>query len=47
MATTVPTIKSVTLASEDTYRKEKMVARLKSRGMLTEEAEKYILKGKR
>ncbi len=47
MATTIPTIKNVVLASEDKYRKEKMVQRLKDRGMLTEEAEQYILKGKR
>jgi len=45
MATIVPTIKTVSLSNEDTYRKEKMIATLKNRGMLTTEAENYIRKG--
>lgn len=47
MAGTTPTIKSVKIAREDKYRKEKMIAWLKSRGMLSVEAENYIRKGKR
>lgn len=45
MATTVPTIKNVSLSNEDRYRKEKMIAELNARGMLTAEAENYIRKG--
>lgn len=45
MATTVPTIKNVSLSDEDVYRKEKMITALKNRGMLTTETETYIRKG--
>jgi hypothetical protein len=45
MAKTVPTIKTVSLSNEDTYRKEKMITTLKNRGMLTADSENYIRKG--
>lgn len=45
--TTIPTIKNVVFAGEDTYRKEKMIAFLLSRGMLTTESENFIRKGTR
>ena len=46
-APSVPTIKNVVLASEDKYRKEKMIAWLQSRGMLDATSENFIRKGKR
>jgi len=46
MATTVPTIKRISLANEDLYRKETMIARLKARRMLNVRTEQYIRKGK-
>ena len=46
MATTVPTIKRISLANEDLYRKETMISRLKARRMLDARTEQYIRKGK-
>lgn len=46
MATTF-TSKHVILRNEDKYRKEKMINWLKSRGMLSAEAERFIKKGQR
>jgi len=45
MATT-PTIKKVNLTTADDYRREKMITYLKSRGMLSADAEKFIRQGK-
>ena len=40
--TTIPTVKNVIIASEDKYRKEIMIAWLKSRGMLDSSSEYFI-----
>jgi hypothetical protein len=42
VAMTVPTLKNVVFTSEDSYRREKMIAMLQNRGMLTPYAENYI-----
>lgn len=47
MGTTVPTIKNVIIANEDTYRKEKMISHYESRGMMSQEIADYIRKEKR
>lgn len=38
----IPTVKKVSLTNEDTYRREKMIAWLKSRGMLSADAEHFV-----
>jgi len=42
MAQSVPTLKNVVFTAEDVYRREKMIAMLQNRGMLTPDAENYI-----
>ena len=44
---TVPTIKNVIIAGEDTYRKEQMIAYYEERGMLLPSSVAFIRKGKR
>lgn len=47
MAAPKPTIKQVNLLNEDTYRKQKMIAALEVRGILSEDAKKFIESGRR